>query len=71
MNRVVSANMETNDDDKTENENATEQAMVAAAVPRIAVVHATAIIEDCPSSVVTEDEIDSLTRFLTSKDHLS
>ena len=45
--------------------------MVAAAVPCIEVVHATAIIKDCPSSVVTEDEIDSLVRFLTSKDHLS
>jgi hypothetical protein len=72
IDKVLNENVETNDGDETPNENATEEAInMVAAVPTIAVVHATAIFEDCPSSVVTQDEIDSLVRFLTSKDHLS
>ena len=69
---VESENVDTNEGDNTTSKNATEEPMnVVTEKPRIAVVHATAIIEDCPSSVVTQDEIDSLVRFLTSQDHLS
>ena len=66
-------NGETNEGDKTPSENVTEEIMnVVTRVPLIVAVHATtAIIDYRPSSVVTENEIDSLVSFLTSKDHLS
>ena len=34
-------------------------------------MHATAIFENSPNEIVTQDEIDSLVRFITSKDHLA
>ena len=41
-----------------------------APIPPELTVHATAILEDSPNSYVTQDEIDSLVRFITSKEHL-
>ena len=40
-------------------------------IPPIVPVHATAIFENSPNSNVMQDEIDSLVRFITSKDHLA
>ena len=41
------------------------------AVPAIVTVHATAVFEDSPNKLVTQDEIDSMVRFITNRDHLA
>ena len=40
-------------------------------IPPIVPVHATAIFENSPNSNVMQDEIDSLVRIITSKNHLA
>ena len=40
-------------------------------IPPIVTVHATAIFENSPNSNVMQDEIDSLVRIITSKNHLA
>ena len=38
--------------------------------PEIAVVYATAVFENCPSSQLGQDDVESLHRFLESENHL-
>ena len=37
----------------------------------IVTIHATAVFDDSPNHNLTNDEVDSLVRFLTNKDHLN
>ena len=39
-------------------------------VPEVVVIHGTAIIEDSPYETFSTDELDSMVRFITSKEHL-
>ena len=38
--------------------------------PQVAVVHATAVFENCPSPQLGQDDVESLQRFLKSETHL-
>ena len=39
-------------------------------LPEIVVVHATAVFRNCPNVSIAQDDLDSVARFITSKDHL-
>ena len=39
-------------------------------LPEIVVIHAKACFERCPNDILFQDDLDSVTRFVTSKDHL-
>ena len=43
---------------------------VAGCPPQVAVVHATAVFENCPSPQLGQDDVESLQRFLKSETHL-
>ena len=40
-------------------------------IPQVVTIHATAIYNDSPNETLTNDEVDSLVRFLTNIEHLS
>ena len=42
-----------------------------AVVPPIVTIHATAVLDDSPNVTLTNDDVDSLVRILTAKDHLN
>ena len=39
-------------------------------MPEVVVIHGTAVIEDSPFNTFVQEELDSLVRFVTSKEHL-
>ena len=44
---------------------------VAGSPPKVAVVHATAVFENCPSSLLGQEDVESLHRFSESELHIS
>jgi len=53
-----------------EKDNTVKQVSSSEQLPEIVVIHAKACFERCPNDILFQDDLDSLTRFVTSKDYL-